>query len=1046
METKALYESFKQPDSIFRTAPLWVWNDDMTPELIDKVLTEYKDHGFGGGFVHPRPGLITEYLSEKWFELWEYALSTAKQLGLKLYIYDENSYPSGFAGGHVPSELPDCLSTSAAYQIVETKELKSEKAAAASWLINNNLIRAYSTEENGRTPKLLSDITDIPMENWYEYGRYALVIEKQEPQLLSWLGGFGNVDILRPEVTKSFLDCTYERYYSKFGKDFGEVIPAIFSDEPAVTGSTIYNFGKKNIVPFSYWFAHQFEKLCGYNLVPCIGGLFLDAECDMFPYDSKKIRYDYYSVMRQLWTENFIKPMGEWCTEHNIAWTGHYMENYWPFAAGIATSPCIMTNYAYMQWPAIDMLQSDIVKYQPSDPMLINILEISSVANQLNKERTLCESYGAGGWDAALPDFKRMADWLMVNGVTFINQHLSYTSIAGSRKRDHPQSFDSRSPWWDDYTLLNDYTARVQTVLACGKAEQRILVVQPTTTGFMIPPEEEFGNLAYKIPITNPNMENYLDMLQALTDGQWDFDLGDEYIMEENAAVKENKLSVGAQLYDIVIVSGNMQNMRSETVTLLGKYLENGGTLFSWGKPGCYVDGLKKPEVIKHLTEMSGWVSFDTLSELEAALAKRLKNRVTDNKLPTGVGHRRRRLENGDLIYFFTNQSGLPFSMKWIPEKKCVTRWNPWDGTSERLYGSEQIITLQPNESLLLMLSDGEPLPARDTKELFVRNELPVSALEVKPESPNMFTIDYCDLTLNGDSYNDINVIHAGALLYRRRGFSANPWDNAIQYKNRLMSQIDFDEATGFRLDYHFYCDESELPEAVSFMAERLEHYTVSCNGTTVKPDALSSSLDEAIGFGDITPYLVHGKNTLSFTAKCFNVLLEPEAIYLKGKFAVNKTECRWVLGKTRELAAGGLANQGYPFYPYAVTHKYEFNLPEDCNALYMQLNDVTATDIGVYLNGAFAGIYDVNCYTTTNLFEFTRAGNNILELRICASLRNLLGPHHDKTKPRNNAWPQNWKNAPRHGMPSPAEYDIIDYGIMSLPVLVAEVAGRTGA
>jgi len=55
-----------------------------------------------GAFVHPRPGLITDYLSEDWFALYAYSLEVAERLGLDIWIYDENSYPSGFAGGHVP--------------------------------------------------------------------------------------------------------------------------------------------------------------------------------------------------------------------------------------------------------------------------------------------------------------------------------------------------------------------------------------------------------------------------------------------------------------------------------------------------------------------------------------------------------------------------------------------------------------------------------------------------------------------------------------------------------------------------------------------------------------------------------------------------------------------------------------------------------------------------------------------------------------------------------------------------------------------------------
>ncbi len=58
-------------------------------------------------FIHPRPGLITEYLSDNWFDLYKYTVDKGKELGMKVWIYDENSYPSGFAGGHVPDEMPE---------------------------------------------------------------------------------------------------------------------------------------------------------------------------------------------------------------------------------------------------------------------------------------------------------------------------------------------------------------------------------------------------------------------------------------------------------------------------------------------------------------------------------------------------------------------------------------------------------------------------------------------------------------------------------------------------------------------------------------------------------------------------------------------------------------------------------------------------------------------------------------------------------------------------------------------------------------------------
>ena len=102
-----LKEEFANPSKDFCPAPLWVWNADVTEADIDRMLGELKEAGFGGAFVHPRPGLITEYLSDEWFRLWKYSVEKGKELGLDIWIYDENSYPSGFAGGHVNASMPE---------------------------------------------------------------------------------------------------------------------------------------------------------------------------------------------------------------------------------------------------------------------------------------------------------------------------------------------------------------------------------------------------------------------------------------------------------------------------------------------------------------------------------------------------------------------------------------------------------------------------------------------------------------------------------------------------------------------------------------------------------------------------------------------------------------------------------------------------------------------------------------------------------------------------------------------------------------------------
>ena len=101
-----LQELFADPPADYRSVPLWDWNHRITKEGIDLHMEEFREAGIGGVFVHPRPGLVTEYLSEEWFELFDHTVQKGKELGMDVWIYDENSYPSGFAGGHVPAEMP----------------------------------------------------------------------------------------------------------------------------------------------------------------------------------------------------------------------------------------------------------------------------------------------------------------------------------------------------------------------------------------------------------------------------------------------------------------------------------------------------------------------------------------------------------------------------------------------------------------------------------------------------------------------------------------------------------------------------------------------------------------------------------------------------------------------------------------------------------------------------------------------------------------------------------------------------------------------------
>ena len=85
--------------SDYTSLPFWSWNNDLDPEELVRQIRAMYDNGIHGFIMHARTGLKVEYLSERWFQCIEACLDEAKRLHMQAYVYDENGWPSGFAGG-----------------------------------------------------------------------------------------------------------------------------------------------------------------------------------------------------------------------------------------------------------------------------------------------------------------------------------------------------------------------------------------------------------------------------------------------------------------------------------------------------------------------------------------------------------------------------------------------------------------------------------------------------------------------------------------------------------------------------------------------------------------------------------------------------------------------------------------------------------------------------------------------------------------------------------------------------------------------------------
>lgn len=214
-----LRKEFAAPSSEYQTAPFWVWNGVVTKEMIDEQLEDFSQHGIGGVFVHPRYGMITEYASEEWYELVQYAMKKARSLDMKLWLYDENSFPSGFGGGLVAAEMPSSYNEGHALKLHRQNRLLPDSAKEYLHIFSKHI-----------------DITEKVDSLYGKKGDFLLYEMIYYPKS-EWYAGYSYVDLIKPGVTEKFIELTMTGYEEKIGTEFGSTVPGIFTDEPNIAPS-----------------------------------------------------------------------------------------------------------------------------------------------------------------------------------------------------------------------------------------------------------------------------------------------------------------------------------------------------------------------------------------------------------------------------------------------------------------------------------------------------------------------------------------------------------------------------------------------------------------------------------------------------------------------------------------------------------------------------------------------------------------------------------------------------------------------------------------
>jgi hypothetical protein len=1001
---ETILRTFADPPAEYRSAPLWVWNDLMTRDEIKGQLEDIKARGIGGAFIHPRPGLITPYLTDEWFSLCAYAVETGKALGLKIWLYDENSYPSGFAGGHVPAAMPD-----AARSGLRMRKHEGPPPALdpAPLLVLRKTLTGFE-DVTGKVP---------PNRDAAAYYVFDVVRAAPSP----WHGGFTYVDIMRKDVTEKFLDLTLNGYKRAIGAEFGQTVPGVFQDEAEISPA-----GGREAVNYTPALFQTFQTRWGYDLRPNLASLFEEVG------SWRRVRHDFYATLLDLFIENWAKPYYAYATDNKLAFTGHYWEHEWPVPR---VSPDSLAMAAYAHMPGIDMLMND----WQTDPHAQfgnarSVREIRSAANQLGRKRTLSETYGASGWDLTFADQKRIGDWEYALGVNFLNQHLSYVTIKGARKRDHPLSFSYHEPWWPVYNTLADYFGRLSVVMSLGQQVNRILVIEPTTTAWMYysptGESEDFRTVG----------EDFQAFIHLLEAEQVEYDLVSEKTLQEFASVSHGRMNVGSRSYDLVIFPPGLRNLEDSTVALVRDYLIRDGKIVSWVAPPDYVNGIVT-EDLRLLQESFGdrWLNsgpgsgFDKVRMFSSPAVV-----FGGTAANTRLFHQRREFAGGQLL-FLANADAAETSTGTVTlAGGSAEEWDPFTGQVKpypfvRRGGKLDVAySLPPGGSLLLCFKDERAKPAAVPADIVWEDVAADGEITVEPQAPNVLTLDYCDLVLGGRTEKDLYFYDAQRKTFEAHGLGRNPWDSAVQYKTNILDLDKFPANSGFEAVFWFRAVKGDAHDfaALRAVVERPELFRVFVNDREVKALPGEWWLDRAFGVFPVGAHVVSGKNKITLKARPFTIHSELEPVYLLGDFRLAAAARGFELQPPAPLGAGSWKAQGWPFYGAAVRYQRTYVLPQDTpRAAYrLRLGPWLGATAEVFVAGKRVGTAAFAPYEV-DLTDALAAGPNEVSVVVYGTLKNTLGPFHNN-QPLGRAWPGSFQQGAKGGLPSGSAYGFVDYGL----------------
>lgn len=429
--------------------------------------------------LHPRAGLLVPYGGDEWFELIRRICLYAGELGLRIWLYDEDPFPSGNAGGRLLAENPGLQAWGLRLFTYDPNApgdpaLFGFPAGPLAWcgLVHEEtgetvdltprvgiLRRRWTVQDcvdsrfyypdtplyrspRGDTlePEMAVTVPHIPA------GMKLVAIVARKSMCAEWVP-FGMMDSLNPEATRLFLNSTHEKYRAAVGDLFGREIEAIFTDEPKMADPW----------PWTPGLFEGFAAAHGYDIRPQLHYLFSRHTGER----ARLTRLHYRRHVADRFLDAWLRPVAAWCRSNGLKFVGHLSPE---------DDPIEQTAFLGNSFPILkefDLCGLDLIIPATGDqrhPVLnVGVVSAVSVAQQNGKQGVMSET-GACAPGITGAEIRRIVLWQAIMGVTAPLIHCAFSSMRGPRGDECPPDYGPNSALWPAMAPLRAELADLQKV------------------------------------------------------------------------------------------------------------------------------------------------------------------------------------------------------------------------------------------------------------------------------------------------------------------------------------------------------------------------------------------------------------------------------------------------------------------------------------------------------------------------------------------------------------------------------------------------------